>query len=566
MPSSRWTLASCGSLMAAQAMNLQQIIQRALELHRAGRLAEAEELYLEALRQAPRHPSALHLRGILASQSARPDVAVDLIQQAIAVNPKVADYHRDLGAVLTVLGRPGDAIEAFRRAIALNPRDAKSHSGLADVLQRTDQFGEAIAENRRALALEPTSPALHSNLGVALAAAGQLDEAIASFEKAIQLRQDFAGAYVNLGSALREKDQPDAAIAATQQALRIAPDLAGAWNTLGVALGDKTQFQEAVSAFRRAIELAPGYGGAHLNLAMFHLLLGDFEAGWREHEWRWAANNIPRPFAQPQWDGPDLQGQSIVLYGEQGLGDIIQFVRYVPLVAARGGRVTLISPMPLVGLLGHLPGLDQLIRLDEPRPRFDQQCPLMSLPLIFWHEAKSLAGSAPYLKADAARTEFWAELLAREKRLKIGLAWAGSPKHKNDRRRSIPLSDFAPLAKLNGVVFYSLQKGPAVLQSPPPGLPWVDETARLTDMSDTAALIQNLDLVICVDTAVAHLAGAMGKPVWMLLPFIPDWRWMWKREDSPWYPTMRLFRQPSAGDWAGVLEMVTRELNKTEQN
>jgi hypothetical protein len=316
-----------------------------------------------------------------------------------------------------------------------------------------------------------------------------------------------------------------------------------------------------VEAFEKAITLRADYALAHWNLGLILLSLGDFQRGWAEYEWRWRRPEYARHdhFKRPRWDGTQLGRRRILLHTEQGFGDVIQFIRFVPKVVERGGKVILACHSELRRLLSKIEGVQQWIDPGETLPEFDVHCPLMSLPKVFGTTVQTVPGQAPYLAAGAELAERWRERVEGLPGRKVGLAWAGRPGHGNDRNRSIRLNQLEKLGIVAGVSFVSLQKGEAARQQTP-GLTITDWTADLNDFADTAALIANLDLVIAVDTAVAHLAGALGKPVWVLLPFVPDWRWMLDREDSPWYPTMRLFRQPAIGDWETPISRIVEAL------
>jgi hypothetical protein len=306
----------------------------------------------------------------------------------------------------------------------------------------------------------------------------------------------------------------------------------------------------------------PDYADAHFNLAASLLLVGQFDEGWREYEWRWKQEKKKphlRGFSQPLWDGGDIGDRILLLHAEQGLGDTLQFCRYVPAIAA-GRRVVLEVQRPLVPLLAGLPGLERIVAQGDPLPPFDLHCPLLSLPLVLGTTLETIPGQTPYLRADPQRTAAWRERVGQLDGLKVGLVWAGNQAMSGDRRRSARLELFSELADLPGVSFVSLQKGPAASQSPPSGLILHDWTDDLQDFGETAALIEALDLVIGVDTAVVHLAGALGRPVWLLNRFDRCWRWLLNRDDSPWYPTLRQFRQSQPGDWRGVLREVRAEL------
>jgi Flp pilus assembly protein TadD len=426
---------------------------------------------------------------------------------------------------------------------------------------RSGRFAEAEAICRQVLAQVPDQvDALHL-LGVLAGQSGHPDQAIQLIGRAIQIRPGFE-AYSNLGVALREKGKLDAAIDAHRTALKLNPNYADAWRNLGVALNAKGLFDEAMAAFARALEIKPDFADVHFNIGVLMLLRGNFRAGWPEYEWRWKLQSqlTSQPVGAGQWDGSQLHGQNILIYAEQGIGDTLQFVRYVPLVVERGGRVSVECQRELVPLLEKRVGIERIIAAGAQRPRFERHCALLSLPLVFSTDLGSLPAQAPYLKADPELVEKWKTKFGPAHGPRVGLTWAGRPTHKNDRCRSIDLAQFAPLWRVKGVEFYSLQKGQSPGQAPPAGTKWFDWTDDLHDFAQTAALVENLDLVVTVDTAVAHLAGAMGKPVWVLLPFVPDWRWLLDREDSPWYPAMRLFRQSAINDWASVIQRVAERL------
>jgi Flp pilus assembly protein TadD len=514
--------------------NIDQAMQVAIRNHKTGKLAEADKIYRQVLSQNPNHPEALHLLGALAAQVGRLDAAIELIRRAIAINPGAAEYHYNLGNIL---------------------RDKK----LLD---------EAIVEYRQALHLRPNLVEAQSNLGSVLADQGLLDEAIAAFREARRIAPGGVEVYNNLGNALRAKGNYEEAIIAYRETLRLKPDLAEAHNNLGFALSDLGSVEEAIAEFRHAIRIRPDYAEAHNNLSLALLLKGDYAEGLAEYEWRWrweGFRTARRNFSQPMWDGTELNGQTILLHAEGGLGDTLQFVRYVPIVANRGGKVVLECQAELFRLLQGLPGVEQLVCVHQPLPRFDVYCPLMSLPLVLGTRLESIPGRIPYLGVDARLKETWAKKLGpSDGELRVGLAWSGNPKFKNDRTRSIALSQLAPLAAAPGVTFHSLQKGPGSEQisSVPAGIRLIDHGPDLEDFADTAAIISLMDLVVSTDNSRVNLAGALNVPTWVMLQYMPDWRWLLEREDSPWYPTVRLFRQKSLGDWPEVIQRVVDELEK----
>jgi len=569
-------------------------------LRSKGQLPEAIAAYRQAIALNPRFPDAYNNLGIALNVKGQSDEAITAFRQALSLNSSFPDAHNNLGIALNGSGQLEQAIVAYRQALALKPNFPEAYHNLGLALHRIGQLDEAIAALRQALALDPRLPDVYNHLGQALREQGRLDEAIATFRQAVALKPDLPEAFNGLGIALRDQGHLDQAIAACRQAIALKPHYPEAYGNLGNALRDtghlddaiaayrhaialnpvlpethnnlgaafqsQGQLDEAIAAFRHAIALNPSYPEAHDNLALLLLVRGDFDQGWKEYEWRWLCKSFPSPRwrgVQQQWDGSDLTHRTILLHAEQGFGDTLQFIRYMSHVAARGGKVFVLCPPELRRLLQGTPGVEQWLSAGEPLPPIDVHCPLLSLPLAFGTTLQSIPHIVPYLKADAEGVEWWRKELAdRHRHFKVGLVWAGNPRHQNHRNRSVSLAALAPLAQVQGVSFFSLQKGAAGLEAknPRPELKLIDRTAELRDFADTAALIAQLDLVISVDTAVAHLAGAMGKPVWTLLPFVPDWRWLLEREDSPWYPTMRLFRQPSIGDWDSVIGRVSEAL------
>jgi Flp pilus assembly protein TadD len=532
-------------------LTIEQALQIALQCHQTGKLREAEHLYGQILAVNKNHPDALHYLGVLAHQTGRNQLAVDLITRAIALKPGDSNAYTHLGVVLCAMGRLDESIAACRQAIDRNPDNPDPYYNLGNALKDHGQLNEALAAYRKAIELRPHWPEAHNNLITGLIDSRQLDQALLAARSAVALFPDSPDLLYTLGRVLHFQDKLDEAIAICHRVLTLNPNHADALSELGFLLQQKGEWENATIAYRRALQLNPNLPDAHFNLAAQLLLTGDFESGWKEYEWRWkmgpAAAWTP---PDPQWDGSARAGRTILLHREQGFGDVLQFIRYVPLIAGRGGNIILVCPPELRPLLKQLPGVSQCLIPGQPLPHIDVQCPVMSLPLIFNTTLETIPRDVPYLHADPTRIEHWRRQLANDpNKLKVGLVWAGRPNHANDARRSISLAALAPLAQVPGISFYSLQIGEPASQAkaPPPGMNLIDRTAELTDFAETAAFIENLDLVISVDTAVVHLTGSLGKPVWTLLPFAPDWRWLLDRNDSPWYPTMRLFRQPTRG-------------------
>ncbi len=574
---------------------LAQLLAEAVRYHQQGALGKAEQLYQQILQADPTHADALHLLGLIAHQVGKHELAVDSISRALRLRPQFAEAYSNLGLALRELGRLDAAIAAYHQALRLRPESAEVHNNLGVALSDQGRLGDAIASFREALRLRPIYAMAHYNLGVALseqgnhaAAVGQLREALrqaptlaeaevglgialraegnpteatACFARALRLRPDYAEAHNYLGLLLKEQDKVPEAAEQYRAALRAQPDYAEAHNNLGVALGELGMPEEAVHCYREAIRYKPDYAEAHQNLGMALLLLGRFAEGWSEYAWRWKTAEQQQPrFRKPAWEGASLQGKTILLYAEQGLGDALQFVRYAPLVKARGGCVLLACPPLLAPLLATSPGVDVVIAHGAQLPAFDVHASLLDLPRIFVTTLANVPASVPYLCPNPAGVERWRKELASIHSFRIGIAWQGNPSHRTDRARSVPLTQFAPLAGLEGVKLLSLQKGPGVEQLAALGgrLSVLDLAGPVADTPEgfveLACAVKNLDLVVTVDTAIAHLAGALGVPVWVALPNPADWRWLLGREDSPWYPSMRLFRQQERGNWAPVFE------------
>jgi tetratricopeptide (TPR) repeat protein len=583
-------------------MPISPLVQQGLAHHDAGRLTEAEALYRQALAQSPQDFDALRLLGVVAAQTGRTDEAIATLeralqlrpnsadalvnlgvamnkagrytdaaaayQRAIQINPKLSDAHSNLGNALRSAGRLNDAIRAYVAAIELEPTHANAQSGLASALIDKGFTDDAIAICRRAIAQHPNFGLIYVTLTNALTVARQYDEAVAAGHRAVELRPDLAEAHHNLGYALSAAGDYANAAAAYRRAIALKPSYPEAYSNLAVALEQRADYDGAITAARRGIELNPDHAESHSILSMLLLRSGDFKAGWPEHQWRWKAKNLQRHaprYAQPLWDGRDLAGRTLLIHNEQGFGDAIQFIRYLPMILARGqSRVVMQSRAQLIRLFHRLPGIAAIGETVEELPPFETHCSLMDLPAIFETELATIPVSVPYLSASAVSMGEWEPRLAAGAppgMLRVGLAWAGNPQHPNDRARSIPLPLLRRLARVPNVRFYTLQVGPAPSKpGDAPELAMVDHTAELRDFAETAAMVSCLDLVIGPDTAIVHLAGALARPVWMMLPFVPDWRWMLDRTDSPWYPTMRLFRQPVVGDWDSVVAAVAEAL------
>jgi Flp pilus assembly protein TadD len=434
-----------------------------------------------------------------------------------------------------------------------------------------EQFGRlAEAEDvyRQILDQAKNYPAALHGLGVVRGRMGDPDEAIEFTSRAIAANPNETRFHYSLGVALNEKGILAEAIAAYRRVLQTEPDHLDALNNLGVALRETGNVEEAIAIYRRAIQIKPDFAEAHWNLAQALLLEGDLRAGWEEYEWRWRVKSLPpaRVFSQPKWEGGDLRGKRVLVYAEQGFGDAIQFARFTKILQERGARVILECPKELERLFRGSLGLDQVVVQGQTPPEFDAHVALGSLAKYFAPDLESIGGRS-YLKSDEQLSEAWRKKMEEAgKGIKIGLAWAGRANYRRHRMRQIELAQLEVVFRAGGsrAVFFSLQAGEAGKQQPPVGAKWADFSADFVDFAETAALVQNLDLVITVDSAVAHLAGAMGKPTWVLRPSVADWRWLRDQDGSLWYSSMRLFRQDSVGDWRGAIERVAAELPKFE--
>jgi Flp pilus assembly protein TadD len=523
------------------AVSLEKAIELADQLMSRGQPAEAERVYRQILATAPQNIFVLNRLGICVGQSARLAEARDIFRLALQIDPKFVDAWANLSLACERLEELDGAIAARRKAIELHENNADHWHRLGTCLGKKGELSLAIESLRKSIELDPNVNAVHHDLVLALSRDGQQEAA----EEAAFLRFEV------IRKVEAEMIRP------------VADNFKSAGN-----------FQRATDIWRRVVEIDPSCFEAHGQLAMCLITLGDYENGWRLYESRWQCdsfkNNSRRDPAR-QWGRepvgrPDVAGKTILIYCEQGIGDTIQFVRYATLFAERGARVIVECHWPVKSLLERCAGVRLVYGTHEALPNYDWHIPVMSLPHVFETRAETIPAEVPYISVDPSRRKSWAGRVEAATpagtRLRVGIAWAGSPKHKNDANRSIHPELLAPLADVDGVVFFSLQKAneneKAAMQPVRPRL--VDFTSSLCDFGETAALMDHLDLVICADTAVAHLAGATGKPVWTLLPFVPDFRWGLQGSQTPWYPTMRLFRQPKPRDWASVMEMVVEAL------
>lgn len=529
--------------------------------------SEAVAAYLAAIEIKPDYAEACNNLGLALQGLGRIDDAITAFRRALALNPSLPEVHNNLALALQAKGDLAAAITVARHATTLQPGYAPGFANLGKILLAAGHPAEAAEACRRALALQPGLIEAHANLGAALDRLGHFDDAAAAFREAAARAPDSASTHSNYGAALERLHDYDGALVELNRALALDPNHADAHNNLGFVLHALTRNAEAIPHFETALRLAPAFAGARFNLALAQLVSGDFPNGWKNFEARWESEQraFRRDFPAPLWLGDAaLEGKRILIHAEQGLGDTLQFCRYVPLAAARGATVYFEVQRPLVPLMSSLPGVARVLAQGEPLPEFDLHCPLLSLPLAFNTTVATVPPLCHDIQVPAEARAHWAQRLAGFPGLRVGLAWAGNPNCRYDRRRSMALATIRPLFAGLPCTFFSLQPRLAAAE-----VPLAQETANFVDLSaeapafiDTAAMVANLDLVISVDTSMTHLAGTLGRPVWLLLPFAPECRWMLSRDDSPWYPTVRLFRQPRPGDWPPVLAAARTELER----
>lgn len=587
-----------------------EALRAAFDHHMAGRLAEAETLYSRILDADPEQADAAQLLGVLCAQTGRMGRAAALLRRALELRPTAAGALCNLGGALQSLGDATGAETVYGRALRLDPRQTDAHASRAAALRTLGRPEEAAASAARALALDPAHAEALVNRADSDLALRRVEAAERAARRALASRPDLAAAHMLLGAALAAQARWEEADIASRAALDRNPRFAEAWENRGALLAKSGRFAESLAAFAeaealrpgpslwaargaalvamarpvealadfdRALAARPGDAGLHWNRGFALLLAGDYNGGWPEFDWRRHDDRAEPPwrrFAQPTWTGGDIAGRTILLYAEQGLGDTLQFLRYVPLVAARGVRVLLEAQAPLLPLVMGLPGVERVIARGDPLPGFDLECPLMSLPRAFRTTPETVPAEVPYLRVDPVHAALWRDRLAAGDGagqeagtgLRVGLVWAGNPRFPGDRLRSPRLDGLRPLLDVPGVRFFGLQMGPGredLARVPVPDR-FTDLGPAIRDFADTAAIMESLDLVVSSCTGPAHLAGALGRPLWLALPFSPDWRWMLGREDSPWYPTARLFRQeaPGAGPaaWAGVASRMAAAL------
>lgn len=577
--------------------------RRANVLKDQGDLDAALVAYDRAIALRPDYAHAFCNRAVVLGQMRRLPEAVASYDRAIALDPTDALAHYNRGMLMNGMGQKDAALASFNNASACNADFFAAHFARAALLQERTEWAASLASYDRAIALNAGDPAAYYNRGTVLKELGQWADALASYDRAIALNGEFASAHAARADALQQLDRLPEALLSYDKAIELHPGEATCYNGRGVLLHKMGRFAAALASYNQAIATNPNYPQAyfnrgtvleklrdfdgalasynlaiakkpgcadfHVNLALASLQVGDFVNGWTHYEWRWRMKNGPislqeRQFSQPLWlGGDDISGRTILLYGEQGLGDSLLFCRYCELVARLGARVILEVPRPLVSLCATLAGVTQVIPSGEPLPDFDVQCPLMSLPLACRTQLETIPSATRYINSDALKVAAWQERLGAQTKPRIGLTWSGSQGARMHSERCYPLEKLVPYLSDNFQYFClqteitaadrkTLMENPVIRRF----------DGELRDFSDTAALCECLDLVVSVDTSVVHLNGALGRRTWVLLPFDGDWKWLIDREDSPWYPTVRLFRQKSRGDWNEVFERVAAELHR----
>ena len=579
------------------------LVQQGLNLHQRGNLNDAQNIYEQILSIQENNFDALQLLGALFAQVKKYPQAIKFLSKAIIVDPNHAGCFSNLGISFQKLRRLEEALSSYDKAISLQADYAEAYSNRGAVLQELKRFDEALSSYDKAISikgdyaeafnsrgtvleelkcLEEALSSYHKaisinkdyteayyNRGNVLHKLKRLEEALSSYDKAISLHEDYAEAYSNRGLVLQDLKRLEEALSSYDKAISLHEDYAEAYSNRGTVLEELKRLDEALSSYEKAISINKDYAEAYWNSSICYLLAGNFNEGWARYEWRWQSKSISktagiRKFSQPLWLGTEvLKDQTIFLYAEQGLGDTIQFSRYVSLVAGLGAKVVLEVQPSLVKLLSYLEGISQIISKGDKLPNFDYQCPLMSLPLAFKTELKTIPSVSKNISTDEKKVEKWQAILGEKTKPRVGIVWSGAVNHKNDLQRSLKLSQLITHLP-SDYEYLSLQKETSDVDKEV-----LIEYCKikhfgddLKDFTDTAALCELIDIVISVDTSVAHLAGTLGKNTWVLLPYSPDWRWLLDRNDSPWYSSVKLYRQEKINDWESALVNIESDLKK----
>lgn len=515
-------------------MNIEDKIKEGIDFHRKGRLEEARLIYEKILERNPDHLECKKLLNLVLVQEYKKGKALDLIAESSQEKYKSSSYCNNLGVSFYNKGELGKAIFWYKKALEIDSGLSNVYNNLGVVFNDQGNFDAAVICYRKALEGNPKNVNALNNIASIYKARGNLHEARLYYIKALEIEPDHIKALYNLGSIFKENGE----------------------------------LCEAEYCFRKLLRVTPDYAEGKQNLGIILLLKGELEEGFKLYEARWEANKLKARFSGIPWEGQNLRSKTILLQSEQGIGDTIQFVRYAPLVKDLGCKVILAVQPSLIGFLSNVEGVDEIISYDTDEPPYDYQISLLSLPYMFKTNLNTIPNDVPYIRVEDRSVKKWKNIINDSKMFKVGLVWAGNPKNTNDKRRSFSIDTLNPLLSLKGVEFFSLQLGERVKELETFGLNRQirDLSGYFKDTRDTAAAITLMDVVISVDTSVAHISGALAHPTWVMLAFAPDWRWMLNREDSPWYPSMRLFRQSSAGDWGTVVEEIKRKLTQILQN
>ena len=545
------------------------LVQQGLNLHQRGNLNDAQNIYEQILSIQENNFDALQLLGALFAQVKKYPEAIKFLSKAIIVNPNDAGCFSNLGISFQKLRRLEEALSSYDKAISLQADYAEAYSNRGAVLQELKRLDEALSSYDKAITIKGDYAEAFNSRGTVLEELKRLEEALSSYDKAISINKDYTELYYNRGNVLHKLKRLEEALSSYDKAISLHEDYAEAYSNRGTVLEELKRLEEALSSYEKAISINKDYAEAYWNSSICYLLAGNFNEGWARYEWRWQSKSISkiagiRKFSQPLWLGTEiLKDQTIFLYAEQGLGDTIQFSRYVSLVAGLGAKVVLEVQPSLVKLLSYLEGISQIISKGDKLPNFDYQCPLMSLPLAFKTELKTIPSVSKNISSDEKKVEKWQAILGEKTKPRVGIVWSGAVNHKNDLQRSLKLSQLITHLP-SDYEYLSLQKE----------ISDVDKEVLieyckikhfgddLKDFTDTAALCELIDIVISVDTSVAHLAGTLGKNTWILLPYSPDWRWLLDRNDSPWYSSVKLYRQEKINDWESVLVNIESDLKK----
>jgi len=532
-------------------------------LEEESKLDDALKCFQKAIQLNPNHANAFINLGNVLMKQKKIDEAISCYQTALGIDSGNAEAITNMGNAYRVQDNLDLAISCFQHALELKPDIAETYNSMGHVFKDQDNYEQAILCFQKALRLEPTFADAYVGLAYVYEEQDNLEHADACFQKALELDPDCAGAHFGIGGIYYKNGNLEKAISCCKKALIIDPDDAEVHYNLGVCLAGLGRIDESIDAYDQALKINPEQEGASWNRSLSLLLNGNFVEGLKNYERRLKKAELNNLYNMPLWDGSSFKGKKLFIIDEQGIGDTIQFIRYLPMVKEIGGTIVFETKRPLFGLFKNFYGIDALMeRMPEREPPVgcDYYVPILSLPWIFGTTINTIPAGIPYLYADTKKVKFWQNRLAGSE-YKVGLVWKGNPDHKNDRLRSCSLEDFAPLTTIPDIRLYGIQKGDAAADAKASLDGMVTNLGEeLADFTDTAGLIANMDLIISVDTSVAHLAGAMGKQTWTLLPFAPDWRWMLDRGDSPWYPTMRLFRQPEREDWDGVFHELSETL------